>query len=194
MLAAQGDLFVTGTGRSLPGLTALGAAAGLLSFNMWLSTRKEHRVDRLRRELPTATDALALYVLAGESIATAIDSFATSANGVVVSELNRILDMHRDGRGLAEALTRGANDTAHPDAARLYTLLGTGHQTGGRLADSLAELAVDYRAGLARDLTAQGGRKALTTYGPILALMIPVALLFLMYPTLVGLRELSASP
>ena len=65
---------------------------------------------------------------------------------------------------------------------------------GGRLADALTGLAADYRAGLERELVAEGGRRALSTYGPILALMIPVTLLFLMYPTLAGLRELSAGP
>ncbi len=39
-----------------------------------------------------------------------------------------------------------------------------------------------------------GGRRALTTYGPVLALMVPVTLLFLLYPTLVGLRSLAGDP
>lgn len=73
----------------------------------------------------------------------------------------------------------------------MYDLLGHAHRTGGRLADALADLAVDYRASLARDLTAEGGRRALAAYGPILALMVPVTLLFLMYPTLAGLGALS---
>ncbi|MCL1692074.1 MAG: pilus assembly protein TadB, partial [Actinomycetia bacterium] len=73
-------------------------------------------------------------------------------------------------------------------------LLAHAHDTGGRLADALGELGTDYRAALARDLTAEGGRRALTTYGPVLALMVPVTLLFLIYPTLVGLRSLAGDP
>jgi hypothetical protein len=34
----------------------------------------------------------------------------------------------------------------------------------------------------------------MAAYGPILALMVPVSLLFLMYPTLTGLNALSQSP
>ena len=74
------------------------------------------------------------------------------------------------------------------------TLLAHAHDTGGRLADALGDLGTDYRASLARDLTAEGGRRALTTYGPVLALMVPVTLLFLLYPTLVGLRSLAGDP
>jgi hypothetical protein len=66
--------------------------------------------------------------------------------------------------------------------------------TGGRLSDALAELARDLRAGLERDVSAEGGKRALASYGPVLALMVPVALLFLLYPTLVGLRELAGGP
>ena len=83
---------------------------------------------------------------------------------------------------------------SHPDASRLYDLLGHAHRTGGALADSLTALAADYRAARIRDLTAEGGRRALASYGPILALMIPVTLLFLMYPTLAGLNALSSRP
>ena len=76
----------------------------------------------------------------------------------------------------------------------MYTLLTHAHDTGGRLADALADLSTDYRAMLARYLTAEGGKRALATYGPVLALMVPVTLLFLLYPTLAGLRSLAGNP
>ena len=137
-------------------------------------------------------DTLALHILAGESVATAIGRFTTVARGVAAEELRAVLPMASGG--LEESLRQASVVTAHPEGARLYDLLGHAHRTGGRLAEALTDLAVDFRAGLARDLTAEGGRRALTTYGPILALMIPVTLLFLMYPTLAGLSALSSTP
>jgi tight adherence protein C len=122
----------------------------------------------------------------------ALERFVGGSRGVAAEELGAVLADHRAGRGLAEALNRAAGVAAHAEAGRLYDLLGHAHRTGGRLADALADLAVDYRAALARDLTAEGGRRALAAYGPILALMIPVTLLFLMYPTLAGLAALSS--
>ncbi len=59
------------------------------------------------------------------------------------------------------------------------------------IASLLAAYAADVRAGLARSMTAESGRRAVTSYGPVLVLMVPVALLFLLYPTLVGLRSLA---
>jgi tight adherence protein C len=194
MLLSQGDLFVAGTGRSLPGLAVLGGLAGVLGLRMWLSTRAERRATALRMELPIIADAIALGVVAGDSVAASIDTVTRRAHGVAVEELGAALDRYRGGADLTTALAATAGTTAEPEAARLYSLLGNAHATGGRLADALGELSRDYRAAEARRLTTEGGKRALATYGPILALMVPTTLLFLMYPTLVGLRSLAGGP
>lgn len=194
ILAAQGDLFVAGPSRSLPALTVLGAAAGWLIFGMRLTTLAQRRARRLRFELPVVADALALQVLSGESVESALDRFVAASDGVAAEDLTAVLAAHRDGSSLAEALHDAAGRTPVGDAARLYGLLAHAHATGGRLADALVELSTDLRAGLAREMTAEGGRRALAGYGPILGLMVPVALLFLLYPTLVGLRQLAGGP
>jgi tight adherence protein C len=193
-LVSQGDLFVEGPGRAVLPLATLGAATGWLVFGMWISTRRARRARRLRFELPIVTDALSLNVIAGESVATAIRRYVDESTGVAAEELRLAIDEVEDGRGISESLQRNTRRTADAEAARLYTLLAHAHDTGGRLADALGELGTDFRAALAHDLTAEGGRRALTTYGPVLALMVPVTLLFLLYPTLVGLRSLAGDP
>jgi tight adherence protein C len=194
LLLAQGDLFVEGPERATLPLAVLGAAAGWLLFGMWLSTRRQRRARQLRFELPVVTDAVALHIVAGESVATAVERFAKQSNGVASQEFKVAIEEVSNGRGIAEALQRNVRRTADPEAARLYTLLAHAHDTGGRLGDALAQLGADYRAALARDLTSEGGRRALAIYGPVLALMVPVTLLFLLYPTLAGLRSLAGSP
>jgi len=193
-LLAQGDLFVQGPGRSAFSLVALGAAGGWLAFGVWISGRIERRSRLLRFELPIVTDALSLHVIAGESVATAVQAYVDESNGVASDELGVAMAEVASGRGIAEALQRSVRRTADPEAARLYTLLAHAHDTGGRLADALGDLGTDFRASLARDLTAEGGKRALTTYGPVLALMVPVTLLFLLFPTLTGLRSLAGGP
>ena len=191
-LLASGNLFVEPTRGATPSLIALGAGSGLLGQRLHRRHAAEAQALRLRRELPTVADTLALSVLAGESVAGALERFAATSQGVAAAEMAAIAAEHHGGRGLPEALNLATARSAHPEAGRLYDLLGHAHRSGGRLADALAELAVDYRAALARDLTAEGGRRALASYGPILALMVPVTLLFLMYPTLTGLAALSS--
>ncbi len=191
-LFAAGHLFTSAIPAQAPALIGLGAVAGVLAQRIRRKRAAEGRASRLLRELPTVADTLALSVLAGESVGGALERFVGTSSGVAAEELRTALADHHAGSGLAEALARAAAATAHAEAGRLYDLLGHAHRTGGRLADALSDLAVDYRAALARDLTAEGGRRALAAYGPILALMVPVTLLFLMYPTLAGLAALSS--
>lgn len=182
-------------GTAAPGRTAplmvLGALGGALATRAVATTRMERRSRRLAQELPTIADTLALYVLAGESVVGATRRILASCRGVAAEELAAAIT---DPAGLEAGLRAAAIGASHPDAARLYELLGHAHRTGGRLAESLTELAADYRAALTVELTAEGGRRALAAYGPILAFMIPVTLVFLMYPTLAGLRALSSHP
>ena len=175
----------------LPSLVVLGVLGGALTARAATSTRRQRRSRRLVQELPTVADTLALHVLAGESVTGAIRRVTGACRGVAAEELAAAVS---DPDGLETGLRRAAASSSHAEGTRLYELLGHAHRTGGRLADSLSELATDFRASLTTELTAEGGRRALASYGPILAFMIPVTLLFLMYPTLAGLSALSATP
>jgi tight adherence protein C len=145
----------------------------------------------MRHELSVVAEAIAMHVMAGESVVTSIGRFVSDARGVAAEELRAALDDVDRGSGTAEALTTAARCTVEPEASRLYLALGHAHVSGGRLGAVLTDLAVDYRAALARDLAAEGGRRSLATYGPVLGLMVPVTLLFLLYPTIQGLRGLA---
>jgi tight adherence protein C len=186
--AVAGLLIVAGGGGAIP-LFALGAVVGVALERVARSMRGRRRARRLDLELPTAADTLALHVLAGDSVSTALHRFVDTGSGVAVDELRCVLDAEHGG--LEAALRDAARRWDEARAARLFDLLADAHRTGGRLDGALTALADDYRAAIAADLTAEGGRRAIAVYGPILALMVPVTLVFLMYPTLAGLSALA---
>jgi tight adherence protein C len=194
VLLAQGDLFVVGSSRSVPALAILGGSGGWLVFSARRSSLAERRARRLRFELPVIADALALQIISGESVGSSIANVAGSTSGVISEEFAAVLRSADAQTGLPEALSEAARTSAHPDGGRLYEALAHAHTAGGSLSNALTDLGVDYRAGLERDLTTEGGRRAITTYGPVLALMVPTTLLFLLYPTVLGLRALSGAP
>lgn len=191
LLIARGDMFIAGPERSAPGLALTGAFAGVLFFRMWVTRRTERRSQQLKEELPLLTDTLLIQIMSGESIIQAIERMVSVGAGVGTGELARALSRYRSGESITDSLEQAANDTAQPEARRLYDLLATGHHTGGRLAGHLIELSRDYRATLERELITEGGKRAVAVYAPILGLMIPVTLIFLVYPALAGLRQLA---
>jgi tight adherence protein C len=188
--AVAGALLAAAGPASPVVLVALGAAAGTVGHRAVESSRRQRRGRLLAQELPTVADTIALHIRAGESVSMALHRFVSSGRGVAADELRAALAA--EDEGLAMALRNAASTSAHPEAARLYDLLGYAHRTGGRLADALGSLAAAYRSDLADAVTAEGARRSLAVYGPILALMVPVTLVFLMYPTLAGLRALAA--
>jgi len=194
VLFGQGDLFLADPQASTPALIVLGALTGTLGLRMWMTSRAETRRRQALHELPAVCDTLALSVLSGTSLAISIEELVSGSNGVVPGELAEAYSDYDGGVSLTEALYRAAKQPVHPSAARLYSLLGHAHQSGGRLSEALNELARDFRADLQRSLTSEGGKKALAMYAPILALMVPVTLLFLIYPTLVSLQQLAGNP
>lgn len=193
VLLAQGDLFIGGPGRSVPGLGLAGGAAGWFAYSAHRTNLRERREQRFREELPVVVDALALQVVSGESVVSAMQNVADELRGVAGDELRDVVGSLATS-GVDVALAAAARGALVDEARRLYELLAHAHAVGGRLADSLVELSADFRAGLERDLMAEGGRRAVAAYGPVLALMVPTALMFLLYPTLLGLRALSGAP
>ena len=172
----------------------LGGGSGLLAEATARRRALRRRRQRLGYELPAIADLLALYVLSGESVLGAMRRVCDEASGVAVTELASAVGLVDEGSALVEAVRDSARRSAHPDGARLYEMLAQAHRSGARFVDALEIFAADRRSAIAREMTEEGGRRALAGYGPILGLMIPTTLAFLIYPTLAGLDALAATP
>jgi len=172
----------------------LGAVSGAVAATGLQRRRRRRRRRRLGYELPAIADLLGLYVRSGESVHGAMRRVCVEASGIAVSEMSQAIESIDDGTALVEAMRGAASESVHPDGARLYELLAQAHRSGARLVDALEIFSADRRSAIARDMTEEGGRRALIGYGPILGLMIPTTLAFLIYPTMAGLDALAAAP
>lgn len=167
----------------------VGAAAFLVA-----SRRSSRRVQRaIAFELPAIADLLSLYLLSGDSVLASIGHVVADTSGESQRGLQDVLDRVDEGLSLPDALATASRETPHADARRLYLLLAQAHRSGARLVEALEMFAADRRSALDRALVEEGGRRALAGYGPILGLMIPTTLLFLIYPTLRGLDALGGT-
>ena len=183
---------VTG-GSPLPLLlVAVGLSVlGVLARDTWLSYEITRREERLLAELPTVAELLALAVTAGEGPAGALDRVCRMTGGDLAAELGLALADARAGASLVTALDGVAARTSVPALARFVDGLTIAVERGTPLADVLRAQAVDVREAGRRRLLEQGGRREIAMLVPVVFLILPVTVVFALWPGFYGLRILT---
>lgn len=181
---------LAGFGASLTGLpaltvlllTAFAFAAGTLLTRGQLTKATDTRRTRMRLELYTLSQMLAMRVRTGDGPLRACQHLAATGRGPVAGELGSALEQITAGEPDHLAFERLATDTAEPAAARLYRLLSTAAELGGDLPRALRALADDLRSQQREDLErATTGRRGLMI-GATVLFLAPVMLIFVAAP------------
>ncbi len=183
LMAARGLNPVAGVG-----VVVLGALAGLVVHDLLLSRQVTRREDRLLAELPTVAELLALAVAAGEGALGALERVARSVRGELALEIGRALADARSGTPLTTALERMADRTGVVPLARFAEAIAVAVDRGTPLADVLRAQASDVREASRRALMEAGGRKEIAMMVPVVFLVLPVTVVFAIFPGLATLR------
>jgi len=192
VLALVAGVLRDGVDPLLTVLVALGGlAAGVLGRDWWLSRQLERREQAMLAEFPVVADLLALSVVAGESPVAALDRVCRLTGGELAHDLGRALDQARAGTPIAKALTELAEQTTLDSFARFLQGLVVAIERGTPLADVMRAQAVDVREVGKRALLEAGGRKEISMMVPVVFLVLPVTVLFALFPGLVTLTSLA---
>lgn len=179
-----------GVGGRLPSsllLLALAAVAGVIARDQALTRSVQRRLDRLRTELPTVIEMLAMAVGAGASLAAALERVSLTGHGVVAAELSRVLDDTRVGLALVPALHQMASRNELNEMGRFVDAVVVAVERGTPLADVLSAQAADAREAGRRALIEAGGRKEIGMMVPVVFLVLPLSVLFVLFPGFYGL-------
>ncbi len=169
----------------LPALTALGAA---VACDMRLTARVRSRRSRLADELPTTLEFLALCLSAGEGFPDALRRVAAIGSGELTAELRRVVVAVGTGSPLVEALTEMASRLQLPALSRAVDQIVAALERGAPLAAVLQAQAGDAREEAKRLLIEQAGRKEILMLLPLVFLILPLSVLFAIFPGLFILR------
>lgn len=169
-----------------PGLVLVLLLAGFLAG----VTRPRSRIDRaieerrarMRIELYTINQLIALNIRVGGGVAQAIRRVVDRGNGAVVDELTEILRAHESGVPIREALGRAARRSPEPHAARTYRLLAAGAEYGADLAEALLAHSEDVRDARREALRREATKRRAAMLVPIIGILAPVMLLFVAAP------------
>lgn len=179
------------TSASLPVMVVVvvGAVAlGVVARDQALSrsvTRREHRINS---EFPAIAELLALSVTAGEGAGPALERVARLSSGELSSELERCLADARAGASLPVALQGLADRAGLPSLRRFVDGIVVAVERGTPLAEVLRAQAQDAREAGRQSIIEEGGKKEILMMVPVVFLVLPVTVLFAVYPGFSMLR------
>jgi tight adherence protein C len=182
-------LAARGTSQPLGLLVVVAACAvtGLLACDRRLTAEVVAREQRMLAEFPTVAELLALSVAAGEGAVGALERVTTRSHGELARELGRALADARAGSPLVVALERVADRTALVELRRFVDGVVVAVERGTPLAEVLRAQAVDVREAGRRRLMESGARKEIVMMLPVVFLLLPLTVVFALFPGFYGL-------
>lgn len=169
-------------------LVLTGAVTGLAVRDAALSQQVRRREERMLAELPAVAELLALAVGAGDGALGALERVARATHGELSGELRAALAETRAGTPLTVALERMADRTGLVSLSRFAEAVAVAVERGTPLADVLRAQAQDVREAGRRALMETGGRKEVAMMVPVVFLILPVTVVFAVFPGLTALR------
>lgn len=179
--AALGALVVRSTVATL-GLTVCGVVFGGSRLRGRLGRGVEERRERLRLELYTVNQLLAMHVRTGAGPVQATQRIVDRGRGAMVDELRAVMLAMRNGVAEPAAFRRAAELTPEPSAARTYKLFAAGAERGVDLADGLRALSEDLRDARREEIRKSATKRRAAMLVPTIAVLAPVMLLFIAAP------------
>jgi tight adherence protein C len=161
---------------------------GVVARDQWLSREATVREQRMLSEFPTIAELLALAVGAGEGAVGALERVCRLSHGELSAELGRCLADARAGANLPTALQGLADRTGLMSLSRFVDGMVIAVERGTPLADVLRAQAQDVRETGRRAVMEAGGRKEIAMMVPVVFLVLPITVLFAVFPGFTFLR------
>ncbi len=174
---------VIGIPPSLAVIAALGGGfIGVTRISGNVGKKTEDRRARMRVELYTVNQLMAIYLRTSGSPVLAAQRLVRRGRGSVIDELNEALRLHTRGMAASRAFGRIADQTPEPFAARTYKLLASGSERGADLAQALLSLSEDVREHRRTEVKRGATKRQAAILLPILIFLAPTMLLFIAAP------------
>ncbi|HEY0246953.1 MAG TPA: type II secretion system F family protein [Gryllotalpicola sp.] len=170
-------------------LIAVGGGGGVLGWDLLLSRAAAGRLARLREELPTVAELMALSLSAGEGVYDAVRRVARASSGELGVELRAVVTDVGVGIPLAEALERMSRALALAPLSRLIEAMSAALERGAPLAEVLRAQAGDARSERKRELLEEAGRKEVLMLVPLVFGLLPLTVVIAVFPGVFILRS-----
>ena len=168
-------------------LVVLSSLTAFLARDWKLGRQVAARRALISSELPIALDLVALAIMAGESVPAAFQRVASRLGHGLGMEFRTVVADIRAGSPVIEAIESLPRRVPDPALARFVDAVCTGIERGAPLSEVLRGQADDARDARRRQLLELGGQKEVWMLVPVVFLIMPVVVVFALYPGLVSL-------
>ena len=169
-------------------LSLMATVSGAAARDWWLSRAVAKRLSRIETQLPDVVELLALAVGAGQGPVAAIERVVALGRGDLIDELGTTLTDIRSGTVLSTALDRMERRVGSVHVTRLCEAIVVALERGTPLAEVLRSQATDVREAARQDLMEEGGRREIAQMVPVVFLVLPITVVFALFPGLFVLR------
>ena len=149
-----------------------------------LQAKSSKKISQALFELPEVLDLLIVSLRAGEGIYQSLQTVVPRASGELARELSKCLTAVNYGAALTDEIRKIPNALAHPQFAELANKIVMSLVRGTPLAKMLEDQASSARSEIRNQLLRQAGKNETRMLVPLVFLILPVIVLFAMYPSL----------
>ena len=166
----------------------LGALASLMWMDYRLSAEVKDRHARITEEFPTVIELLGLALAAGDSLPRALARVTRRASGELGREWAGVISRVDQGDQLGECLRASAQRMGAGPVTAFVEHLAQALERGAPLAEVVAAHSADAKAEYSRSLVDKAGKAEVRMLVPMVLLILPVTVIFAVYPGLQALR------
>ncbi|WP_087004439.1 type II secretion system F family protein [Gulosibacter sp. 10] len=159
------------------------AALAVAIRDLLLRRAAASRIRRIAGEYPTVLEFLALSLAAGEGVVDGLMRVSRMGRSELSRELGGAVVRVRAGTPVTVALRDLGRELGYTPLTRTLDHLVTAIERGAPLVEVLRAQAQDARDLAKRDLLEQSGRSEIRMMIPIVLLVLPVTVLFAVYPS-----------
>lgn len=175
----------------------LGALIGDFAKRKNKSDESKKRVLQIRRDFPYFAENLSLCITAGLSPTMSIKAILENdlsdfEQRILFIELKKFLSDTDQGKSATFALDQLAERINLPEIYRFVDVLIVTMERGTPLAEVLRQQAFDLREAQRRDFLDLGSKAEVKMMVPVVFLILPVSILFALWPSLYQLNQMSA--
>lgn len=153
-------------------------------FSSTLSSANKAKLTRALFELPEIIDLLVVHLRAGDGVYRSFSSVVPRCEGELAKELTRVLRAVQFGASFGEEITRLAISIPQPQVVEFANKITLALDRGTPLAQMLGDLSASARAEIRNMLLRQAGKNETRMLIPLVFLILPITVLFAIYPSL----------